>query len=592
MALKLSGLSLVGALLAAAAFALTLAPAAPRARAATGGWTAEYFNNMTLTGAPVLVREEGPYLDLYRAGTAPAPGVNIEHFSARWTRTDNYIGGTYRIAAAGDDGIRVYVDGALVIDAWYDQEITTYTTDVPLSAGTHSARVEYYNNFLKVAASVWIERLAPATAVPTTTDVPAAAPTGAPPATGTPFATRTVAPTRTAGALSTPPQATATLAVTVTPPATASPTATPTPGGPPHIECLWALPDMNSDVAGIQYVPGPADDVHDHDMAVVPDADNDPANGVQPPCAGPPDTPPLQPDGVRHLMQVVPNLEDQPEQRRIQLWLAVDDPAGGGPMDAFWYVYYPDGSAVGGVASTLVPVAGCTEYGAASGPVGSMFEAAVHTGQIAPAAAGDPALGLIARCQLGTKRIYHGEFQLSKDQPCGEYGITAVAVTGGGATATLTASLDVLCVVAVKVDFNIIDWGTLAAGYPKIVGGDMLFAPPNDTWPSVKNVGNDGMGLKLKFSAMTGASFGQIIDEFHACFGRSPSTLQCISPIAADALASFDADPARTLCANELGKLDLAVHPPGSVPADLYRGIATLIGYHIADRCAGNRHLP
>ena len=55
---------------------------------------------------------------------------------------------------------------------------------------------------------------------------------------------------------------------------------------------------------------------------------------------------------------------------------------------------------------------------------------------------------------------------------------------------------------------------------------------------------------------MTGASFGQIIDEFHACFGRSPSTLQCINPIASDALASFDADPARTFCANEIGKLD------------------------------------
>ena len=181
-----------------------------------------------------------------------------------------------------------------------------------------------------------------------------------------------------------------------------------------------------------------------------PDADNDAGNGVQPPCAGPPETLPSQPDGVRHLVQVVPNLEDQPEQRRIQLWLAVDAPEDGGEIAAFWYVHYPDGSAVGGVASTLVPVAGCTDYGGATGPVGSMFEAAVHTGQIAPAAAGDPALGLIARCQQGTKRLYHGEFQLSKDQPCGEYGITAVAVTEGGATATLTASLDVLCVVALR----------------------------------------------------------------------------------------------------------------------------------------------
>ena len=156
----------------------------------------------------------------------------------------------------------------------------------------------------------------------------------------------------------------------------------------------------------------------------------------------------------------------------------------------------------------------------------------------------------------------------------------------------LTASFDVLCVFALKIDFNRVDYGTLTPGYQKIVGGDTLFSPPDDTWPSVKNIGNDGMGLKVRFSTMTGAVFGQAIDEFHSCFGRSAFALQCIDPIAAGALASFDTAPARTLCANEIGKLDLAVHPPGIVPADVYRGAVTLIGYHIANRCAGNRHLP
>ena len=85
---------------------------------------------------------------------------------------------------------------------------------------------------------------------------------------------------------------------------------------------------------------------------------------------------------------------------------------------------------------------------------------------------------------------------------------------------------------------------------------------------------------------------GPTLDEFHSCFGRSALTLQCIDPIAAGSLVSFDADPARTLCASETGKLDFAAHPPSSVPADVYGGAVELIGYHIADRCAGNRHLP
>ena len=46
--------------------------------------------------------------------------------------------------ARADDGIRVWVDGASVINAWRDQAPTTYQATVPLTAGTHEVRVEYY----------------------------------------------------------------------------------------------------------------------------------------------------------------------------------------------------------------------------------------------------------------------------------------------------------------------------------------------------------------------------------------------------------------------------------------------------------------
>ncbi len=47
---------------------------------------------------------------------------------------------------SADDGARLYVDGALVLDAWKDQAPTTYTVDVPLSAGPHGLRLDYYEN--------------------------------------------------------------------------------------------------------------------------------------------------------------------------------------------------------------------------------------------------------------------------------------------------------------------------------------------------------------------------------------------------------------------------------------------------------------
>ncbi len=43
-----------------------------------------------------------------------------------------------------DDGMRVWVDGALLIDQWRDQSPTTFTASRPMSAGTHEVRVEWF----------------------------------------------------------------------------------------------------------------------------------------------------------------------------------------------------------------------------------------------------------------------------------------------------------------------------------------------------------------------------------------------------------------------------------------------------------------
>lgn len=352
---------------------------------------------------------------------------------------------------------------------------------------------------------------------------------------------------------------------------------------------------MDSGTTGIQYVPAPAEDLHDHDTRAVPDADNNPANGVQAPCVGPPATAPSQPDGARHLMQVVPNLGDLPELRRVQLWLAVNAPDGIRPaadgMAALWYIYYPDGTPARGVVATAVPNDGCSANGAASGPIGSMFEAAAHTGQGSPAAVDDPSIGLVALCSQLALRLFHGEFELSNDWPCGEYRVAGVAVADAHPTAALSATFDVMCTVALRIDFNAVDWGALTPGEPKLVRGDSHFAPPADTAPTVKNAGNDGMGLKLEFGAMTGARWEETIDQFYACFGRAGALLQCLAPSIPGGIAAFDDAAAHVLCANESGELDVTVHPPATARVDVYRGLITLIGYPIANRCAGHHHL-
>ena len=54
--------------------------------------------------------------------------------------------GTYAFTVTADDGVRLYVDGSLVIDRWVDQGATTYTANVPLGAGSHTVVMAYYEN--------------------------------------------------------------------------------------------------------------------------------------------------------------------------------------------------------------------------------------------------------------------------------------------------------------------------------------------------------------------------------------------------------------------------------------------------------------
>jgi len=66
-------------------------------------WKGEYFNNPSLQGAPVLVRND-PNVDFNWGTGSPGPGVPADNFSVRWTRTLYFQGGTYHIYAHVDDG--------------------------------------------------------------------------------------------------------------------------------------------------------------------------------------------------------------------------------------------------------------------------------------------------------------------------------------------------------------------------------------------------------------------------------------------------------------------------------------------------------
>ncbi|MCL7454722.1 MAG: PA14 domain-containing protein [Anaerolineae bacterium] len=108
-------------------------------------WQATYWNNMNLSGGSVLQREE-PNLDYNWGAGTPGSGVNADGFSARWTRYLDLAAGTYRFTTVSDDGLRLWVDGTLLIDEWTDHSAKTVSADKALAAGHHLVIVEFYEN--------------------------------------------------------------------------------------------------------------------------------------------------------------------------------------------------------------------------------------------------------------------------------------------------------------------------------------------------------------------------------------------------------------------------------------------------------------
>lgn len=108
-------------------------------------WQGAYFNNVNLAGTPVLVRNDAN-LNFNWGFGSPAPGVQADFFSARWSRTLNLDPGRYRFTTVADDGVRLSVNGVRVLDQWRVQAATAFTVDVDVPGGATPVVMEYFEN--------------------------------------------------------------------------------------------------------------------------------------------------------------------------------------------------------------------------------------------------------------------------------------------------------------------------------------------------------------------------------------------------------------------------------------------------------------
>ena len=118
------------------------------------GVTGEYFNNMKLSGKPVLTRID-PMINFNFGTDSPAPGVPEDHFSIRWKGKLIPPADVHHIGTRNDDGARLYIDGKLVIDDWRDHAETQNSAKVELKAGKeYDIEFDMYDNGLNATAKL------------------------------------------------------------------------------------------------------------------------------------------------------------------------------------------------------------------------------------------------------------------------------------------------------------------------------------------------------------------------------------------------------------------------------------------------------
>ncbi len=123
------------------------------------GLQGEYFNNKDLTGSPALTRID-TVVDFGWWDSSPAPEINADNFSVMWTGTlIPEETGQYTLGTETDDGVRLYLDGELLIDDWNDHplKINMATTSL-IASQEYDIQLEYYDaTSYAIARLCWVE---------------------------------------------------------------------------------------------------------------------------------------------------------------------------------------------------------------------------------------------------------------------------------------------------------------------------------------------------------------------------------------------------------------------------------------------------
>lgn len=119
------------------------------------GLQANYYNNINLEGTPALSRID-PNIDFRWTLYSPdQEKINYDYYSARWTgNIIAPVSGMIDIGIKGDDGYRLYINDALIIDNWKKQTVQQITKSYAFKKDkTYDIKVEFY----ETTGNVWFK---------------------------------------------------------------------------------------------------------------------------------------------------------------------------------------------------------------------------------------------------------------------------------------------------------------------------------------------------------------------------------------------------------------------------------------------------
>jgi hypothetical protein len=133
------------------------------------GLLGQYYDNQDFTD--LKITRVDPKVAFDWSSSSPDPAINTEHYSVRWTgQVQAEYSQKYTFYTISDDGVRLWVNGKLLIDNWTDHAATQNSGTIALQAGQkYDIEMDFYQDRGRsVAKLAWSSHSQKKQAIPQT----------------------------------------------------------------------------------------------------------------------------------------------------------------------------------------------------------------------------------------------------------------------------------------------------------------------------------------------------------------------------------------------------------------------------------------